>query len=145
MEVIKMADPTKVEFFPLAMSASCCEPSGGSSCCGPCDPTIGNLTEGKDPNEVLLQRAKEIEGVFGENVNVEIANYSTTADIFKAIDRFNNVLSNSGKKFFVTPGNFYTFVASVTPMITINGKIVFTKTIPTKEELIGKITEHSKG
>lgn len=145
MEVIKMADPIKVEFFPLAMSASCCEPSGGSSCCGPCDPPMSDLTEGQDPNEILLQRSKEVEEAFGENVDIKFANYSTTTEIFKAIDKFNNALSNSGKKFFVTPGNFYTFVASVTPMITINGKIAFTKTIPTKEEIISKITGYSKG
>lgn len=121
----------KVIFFPATVSASCCGPSAAaSSCdCGPVDCEPGGK-DTRDPNEILLERLRDVEGHFVGKIETELANYSSNAGIFQAIDNLNYILQNNGKSFMVTPANFYTFISSVAPIISVNGQLTFTRMCP---------------
>lgn len=136
---LKTADKIKIIVYPLAQAASCCDPSGGASCnSGPSVP-IFKVEDGRDPNDVLLERIREVKKESGKEIEVNIAKYNSTPDIFKAVDTLNSAINNSEKKIFITPSNFFTFISSTTPIIVINNKLAFTKKIPTKQEILNYI------
>lgn len=132
-----MNGKTIVSFFPTAAAASCCDSSGTAS---PCDcgtgEEVARAVEGTlHPNEVLFERLTAVHRTFGERVEVETEHYSSNAGIFAAIDKLNAALLAGGKDFMVSPGNFYTFIATVAPLIVIDGKVAFTRSVPPWERL----------
>jgi hypothetical protein len=131
-----MAGKIRITVYPLAQAASCCDPSGGASCnSGPSAPIL-EVENGRDPNAVLLERIREAKNESSKTIDVEIAKYNSTPDIFKAVDALNSAISNGGKKILVTPANFFTFISSTTPIIVINDHIAFKMKIPTKQEIL---------
>jgi hypothetical protein len=72
---------------------------------------------------------------FGEQADVEIAGYWSQADVETTVEKLNAALRQSGKRFEVTPVNFYTFVESVAPLVAVDGRILCTRRAPSWDEL----------
>ncbi|MBV9327155.1 MAG: hypothetical protein JO352_25655 [Chloroflexi bacterium] len=130
-----------VTFFPAPAPASCCDTSGGTSMCdcGVAEENVASATEGLHPNEVLMERVEALRQHFGERLRVEVANYASNEGIYQAIDNLNAALLASGKDFLVSPSNFYTFISTVTPLITVDERITFTRKIPDWQQLCASV------
>jgi hypothetical protein len=106
-----------VQFFTTPASASCCD-------------TPGDKTK-LHPNEVIMQRVSSIQQHLADRADVEVEGYATNAAVFAAIEKLNAI----NEKTVVSPANFYSYIASVTPMVVIDGRIAFTRDLPSWEQL----------
>lgn len=127
----------KIGFFPLPAATSCCDTGGAAAACdcGTGDQVAAAVGDGPHPNEALMERVERLRSHYGKRVEVELASYTTNAGTYGAIDALNAALAASGKDFLVSPGNFYTFVGTVAPVVVVDGKIRFTRKVPDWEEL----------
>lgn len=131
-----------VGFFPLPASASCCEPGGAEpgGADAACDCGLGEeideaVGSGLHPNDALVDCVETVHAYFGPQVTVAIASYTSNAGIYASIDSLNGALVLSGKDFLVSPANFYTFIGTVGPIVTVGGRIAFTRRVPDWAEL----------
>lgn len=86
-----------------------------------------------------MERVEALRQHFGERLRVEVANYASNEGIYQAIDNLNAALLASGKDFLVSPSNFYTFISTVTPLITLDERITFTRKIPDWQQLCASV------
>lgn len=123
-----MSAKLAVQFFTMPASASCCDtPSDKAKL---------------HPNEVVMQRVASIQQVFGDRVEAQVEGYATNAAVFAAIDKLNAANKKSGKNVVVSAGNFYSYLASATPMVVIDGRIAFSTELPSWEQLRAAIDAH---
>lgn len=114
-----------VQFFTMPASASCCDtPSDKAKL---------------HPNELVVQRVASIQQAFGDRVEAQVEGYATNAAVFAAIDKLNAAHQKSGRDVVVSAGNFYSYLASATPLVVIDGRIAFSRELPGWDQLRGAI------
>lgn len=126
-----------VTFFPSSAPAAVasCAPGGDTSCCGPATVSMGA------PGDTVESLADSVSSHFEGKVDVVVASYQSEADVGSAIAGLNAVLTASGKKFEVTPVNFYTFVESVGPVVAVGDQILCTRRLPDWDELRDAVSD----
>jgi len=90
-------------------------------------------------NVELFKLLKEALNDFKDQIEINIMEYGSNID--KAYSRLNEILVASGKKELTTLGLGAQLFRSLIPLIAIDGKIAFTTSVPSKEELYSKINE----
>jgi hypothetical protein len=88
-----------------------------------------------------MARVDALKQFFGDTLEPQVASYSSNASIYEAIDRLNSALIASGKNFLVSPSNFYTFIGTIAPLVTIDGRIAFTRRVPEWDQLRAAVEE----
>lgn len=131
----------EVMFFPTPPAVSCCDSSNDSALC---DCGLGeelgkDAGEGVHPNQILMQRVEALRSEFGDRVDVGVASYASNDSVYAAIDQLNAALLASGKDFLVSPANFYTFIGTVAPIVTLGGRVAFVRRIPNCSELAASV------
>lgn len=131
-------DRVHVRFFPAPPPASCCDSSTGVSSD---DAGVDGeqASAALHPNEVLTQRMREVERKFAGRVVVEFGSYATRDGIYAAIEQLNSALAVSGRDLVVSPANFYSFIGSFAPIVVVDGRIAFTRSVPEWEPLRAEI------
>ena len=115
-----------VKFFPAVVSA--CGP-GASSCCTP-----AQIAESSDPAVVMIKRVDDVQGHYGDRVDVSVASYDTPSDVDAAIETLNTAFAASNIKMTVTRENFYVVLQTVAPIVLIGDQVALNG-LPSWEDL----------
>jgi len=128
--MVKKASRIEVRVFPRPVpkgADACCLNEGGcgGGCCGSAD----NL------EDVLFQIQREN----SDKVDIIMANYDTDEPFDGILKALNNILKRSDEDFQVTEENFESFMAHAAPLIAVDGKLVSSGMVPSKNRLLRTI------
>jgi len=96
--------------------------------------------DSKDPMARINRMLSEARETFGDSICIRVASYDTQEDTDDAIEWLNSALRGSGNNTILNAQSFSMFIGSSAPIISINNRLSFVGTVPTKDLLLGRIS-----
>lgn len=96
--------------------------------------------DSKDPILRINQMLSEAKETHGDSLCIRVADYDTPESLNDAIEWLNSALRGSGDNTVLDSQSFSMFIATSAPIITINNRLSFVGTVPTKDSLVGRIS-----
>ncbi|MFQ5833327.1 MAG: hypothetical protein ACE5H4_11530 [Candidatus Thorarchaeota archaeon] len=96
--------------------------------------------DSKDPIVRINQMLSEAKETHGDSLCIRVADYDTSESLDDAIEWLNSALRGSGDNTVLDSQSFSMFIGSSAPIITINNRLSFVGTVPTKDLLLGRIS-----
>lgn len=128
--MVKKASRIEVRVFPRPVpkgADACCLNKGG--CGGGCCGSVDNL------DDVLFQIQREN----SDKVDILMANYDADEPLDGILKALNDILRRNNEDFRVTEENFEPFMAHAAPLIAVDGKLVSSGIVPSKNRLLQAI------
>ncbi len=96
--------------------------------------------DSKDPMARINRMLSEAKETFGDSICIRVASYDTQEDTDDAIEWLNSALRGSGDNAVLNDQSFSMFIGSSAPIISINNRLSFVGTVPTKDLFFGRIS-----
>ncbi|MFX1416121.1 MAG: hypothetical protein ACFFC0_04875 [Promethearchaeota archaeon] len=100
--------------------------------------------DSKDPMARINRMLSEAKETFGDSICIRVASYDAKEDKEDAIEWLNSALRGSGDNTVLNDQSFSMFIGSSAPIISINNRLSFVGTVPTKDLLFGRISSTIK-
>ncbi|MFX1602208.1 MAG: hypothetical protein ACFFCK_01900 [Promethearchaeota archaeon] len=96
--------------------------------------------DSKDPMARINRMLSEAKETFGESICIRVARYDTQENTDDAIEWLNSALRGSGDNTVLNDQSFSMFIGSSAPIISVNNRLSFVGTVPTKDLLFSRIS-----
>jgi len=118
----------------------CGDSTGASEMSVPADADVVVVRlNNKDPMTKISQLLEKAQIKYGESVCIRTASYDTTENQADAIEWLNAALRGSGNNNVLDKAGFSSFIATSSPIISINNRLSFVGIIPNEGQFLSRI------